>query len=397
MREHPIPQDITGYRFHIIGNMTIKQFALIATGVGVSFLLYQTNLIGIIKWPLTGLVFGLGFALAFLPFEERPLDHWLFTFFKTLYKPTRYYWQRQPQVPDVFSYRPDDRRKQTAPELDLSPMRRQRIREYLQSVRAGQQPSQQQTADQVAIDAIMELFRETPAAARSQIGVGSNQHQPVGERAAKAQDVKGGDPGVSIKLRPRQAPRLELADRVVLRGQARRVSQRQKQAQVTAAARARLHQADTDSPFIDVPKMNLVKIEASVKPRHELPQPTLADQTRAYLLEPVTTQPTPATKLAASNQQLPFPDPPDQPNKLVGMVLTHPGELVNNAIVEIKSPQGDTVRAVKTNALGQFFVTTPLPNNIYTIEIEKDDLVFDPLKLTLMGGLVAPLEIRSRE
>ena len=33
MREHPIPQDITGYKFHIIGSMTLKQFLEIAIGV----------------------------------------------------------------------------------------------------------------------------------------------------------------------------------------------------------------------------------------------------------------------------------------------------------------------------------------------------------------------------
>ena len=52
MKQHPIPQDITNYRFHLIGSMTLKQFAEVAAAVIVSLIVYATNLPGIIKWPL---------------------------------------------------------------------------------------------------------------------------------------------------------------------------------------------------------------------------------------------------------------------------------------------------------------------------------------------------------
>ncbi|MDQ5951410.1 MAG: hypothetical protein QG639_691, partial [Patescibacteria group bacterium] len=58
MKEHPIPQDITNYRFHIVGSMTLKQFGEVLVGVIISFIIYQTNLIAIIKWPLIVLFFG---------------------------------------------------------------------------------------------------------------------------------------------------------------------------------------------------------------------------------------------------------------------------------------------------------------------------------------------------
>ena len=44
MREHQVPQDITGYNFHIIGEMTIKQFAEVAVGVVIAVIIYTTNL-----------------------------------------------------------------------------------------------------------------------------------------------------------------------------------------------------------------------------------------------------------------------------------------------------------------------------------------------------------------
>jgi hypothetical protein len=38
MKEHPIPQDITNYRFHIVGSMTLKQFGECAAGVIIALI-----------------------------------------------------------------------------------------------------------------------------------------------------------------------------------------------------------------------------------------------------------------------------------------------------------------------------------------------------------------------
>ena len=104
---------------------------------------------------------------------------------------------------------------------------------------------------------------------------------------------------------------------------------------------------------------------------------------------------TKATEAAAFNVNLPFPEAPTEPNKLVGMVLTKANDLVTNAIVEVLKADGTVARAVKTNALGQFFITTPLANGNYTLEIDKDGLTFEPLTLSLDGTVVKPIEIRS--
>jgi hypothetical protein len=77
------------------------------------------------------------------------------------------------------------------------------------------------------------------------------------------------------------------------------------------------------------------------------------------------------------------------------MVLTPSNDVITNAIVEIKKANGTTVRAVKTNALGQFFISTPLPDGEYVIETEKSDLRFAQLNISLSGKIVDPLEIRS--
>ena len=41
MKQHPIPQDITGYKFHLIGAMTLKQFAEVAVGAIIAFIVLK--------------------------------------------------------------------------------------------------------------------------------------------------------------------------------------------------------------------------------------------------------------------------------------------------------------------------------------------------------------------
>lgn len=101
MEQHPIPQQISSYQFKLVGDMTLKQFFQVAGGVVVSLIFYSAPIYGIIKWPLVLLSAGLGAALAFLPFQERPLERWIFAFFRSIYSPTLYFW-RKTEKPPIF-------------------------------------------------------------------------------------------------------------------------------------------------------------------------------------------------------------------------------------------------------------------------------------------------------
>lgn len=135
MTQHPIPQDITNYKFHLIGSMTLKQFAELAGGAIIAFIVYKSNLIGIVRWPLFIFIVLLSIMIAFVPFEERPLDHWIITFFKNLWKPTKFFWKKTPKVPDFFNYKTNDvNQLNISPEVNYSPARKGRIQEYLRSI-----------------------------------------------------------------------------------------------------------------------------------------------------------------------------------------------------------------------------------------------------------------------
>ncbi|MFA6007591.1 MAG: PrgI family protein [Candidatus Shapirobacteria bacterium] len=97
MEQHAIPQQITSYEFKLVGDMTLKQFLKAAAGIILALLINSTKLMALIKWPLILLFAGGGLALAFVPYEDRPLDLWLKAFLRSIYNPTVYIFKKKKQ------------------------------------------------------------------------------------------------------------------------------------------------------------------------------------------------------------------------------------------------------------------------------------------------------------
>jgi len=131
METHPIPQNISSYQFKLVGDMTLKQFFQIAGGCLVSLLFYSTNLHALIKWPLILFFALLGVALAFLPFQERPLETWIMAFFKSVYTPTIFTWSKS--IKNISFYNDEV----SAPEEKVAyPEGEIKLREYLSNTAA---------------------------------------------------------------------------------------------------------------------------------------------------------------------------------------------------------------------------------------------------------------------
>ncbi len=95
MEQHPIPQQISSYEFKLVGDMTLKQFLKAATGIILAIMINSTKIMVLVKWPLMFLFGGGGLILAFVPFEDRPLESWIVSFIKSIYSPTIYTYQRK--------------------------------------------------------------------------------------------------------------------------------------------------------------------------------------------------------------------------------------------------------------------------------------------------------------
>ena len=98
MEQHPIPQQITSYEFKLVGDMTLKQFGKAAGGIILALLINSTKLVFFVKWPLIFIFASGGLALAFVPFEDRPLETWLMAFIKSIYAPTIYFYKKMTPI-----------------------------------------------------------------------------------------------------------------------------------------------------------------------------------------------------------------------------------------------------------------------------------------------------------
>ncbi len=94
MENHPIPQDVTGFQFKLIGNMTVKQFAYLAVGVVLAWVFLQLPISFLIKIPLCSFFAILGIGLAFFPISGRPMDLMIGNFIKALLRPTQFVYEK---------------------------------------------------------------------------------------------------------------------------------------------------------------------------------------------------------------------------------------------------------------------------------------------------------------
>lgn len=401
MKEHPIPQDITGYRFHIVGSMTLKQFGEVLIGVIISFIIYQTNLYFIIKWPLIILFFGGGLLSAFVPIEERPISHWLATFFSIIYKPTQFFWKRTQNIPEPFLYKGDEQNLIQVQEVDLTPARRQRIKEFLNSTSATTPLPEDLTAqEQQQIMSVLDLFQESPV---PQGTINPTQFQKP-DLKVRVRSMRIDTPEYTETLTEVQSDNTTIDNSLA---QLTQEDFNQVLPSPDASTGIQTDEAKKDvflntsqvAQNIEIPEQDSVQIAptiAEAKEQEVIQAAPAEPEERSYIAsQEAPQQNMTATTAATFNASLPFPEKPTSPNKLVGMVLSANQELIPEAIVEISSEAGHVVRAVKTNALGQFFITTPLKPGKYILSVEKQGFNFQPLSIELKNNIVEPLEIRS--
>jgi hypothetical protein len=75
--------------------MTLKQFAKLALGVILAFLVFKSGLPVYFRFPLALFLGLLGVASAFLPIHDRPFEEWVINFFRRAYSPTIFLWKKK--------------------------------------------------------------------------------------------------------------------------------------------------------------------------------------------------------------------------------------------------------------------------------------------------------------
>lgn len=350
MGPHPIPQDVTGFQFRLVGDMTLKQFLYLAAGSGLAYLIFVfvAPTYPLVAWP--GLVISavLGVAFAFLPISSRPLDHWVAAFFKAVYSPTKRVWKKNRKT-----YREE-------------PLFSSRLLMYL----SGQKPG---AAEPVNQPPTAKPVSPPPAPTVPQPAQASSQPAtaaalPTQEELAKTVDLA------------RQAQNLQF--RII---QYERALNQIKSEATQPTATPVDYSPQTNKLMSDL--QTLVTQASTIRQKLDaVAKPVKAKaEVKANIRVVVPVKPK-QTQIALTNF----------PNVINGIVKDSRGAYLEGVIAVIHDKEGLPVRALKTNKLGQFTGSTPLPNGVYTLELEKENYAFDVLQIELTDKVLPPILITAK-
>lgn len=381
MNQHPIPQNISTYKFRLIGDMTVKQFILLALGVGGAVLFYTSNLFGLIKYTLIGISALIGIGMAFFTIDGRPMETWIKAYLTAIYAPTQFIWRKSPKIPAFFSYTPspDTIPAQTQEMLSAAVRRKQAgLSSFLQTLPEYQLSSKLNQQEASHLSQITNLFTHPqPSIPTPNV---TPTLPPPSLNQASSQIHINTLPTQTPVTPPVSTPAPTLSPPQTLRDINRPSG-------VMVAQEIQIIDDNKTRP--DPPLTGTIQVSIT-PPQPNTPQP----QVQALIQK--TLPPAQATQKPITDQNLPFPSTPTTPNTAVGMVLDKDNKIIENAIIEIRDPNGTPVRATKTNKLGQFISTTPLKNGIYQLQVDKDGYEFNLVSLELKGQILPPLKIQAK-
>ncbi len=341
MENHPIPQDVTSFQFKLIGNMTIKQFAYVASSVVLAWLLYTLAISVFIKFPLILLVTFVGFCLAFLPVEGRPVDVMLIHFIQALFASNQY----------IFHMHVGELLQTTAPQKPIAipktamPTKKEDLQLFLSTL---EKPAKDTTEKKEL------AFLNNITTMQNLSPVAQPAAPPIQQAAA---------PTPPLPPQPSLPPQEKTQEYKTLMGE---------------LEQARLQKEQLEKELVAL-KQNL------------------ANQQQATM--PVAPPPPPVVKKLAVKpfgKIVGLPNP-ESPNIIMGLIRDSRGNVLPNILVEVKDKDGNPVRAFKTNGFGQFISATPLLNGVYTLEFDdpQDQHKFDAVELTVTGSIISTIEVTS--
>jgi hypothetical protein len=338
MEQHPIPQNISSYQFRLVGDMTLKQFFQLAGGLLVAFIFYSLPIIGLIKWPLAFISAVLGVALAFLPLEERPLEKWIFAFFKAIYTPTEFIWKKTVTPPKFF---------------------------------------QDESATTPSVSAIPE--EDIPSGVKK-------IPSPLSKLEGAEQGFMGKISGIFAGFKNQTAPQNEV------------VSETLHGAPLGVSNTTQLGQINPAQKEVQIPKTAPIKIVQPGVPHlvveEHTPQVPITTQPVAPI---VAGNEMISTKQAIFSVNAAPPSPPIAANVVVGQAVNEDKKIIEGAIMEIRDSSGRPIRALRSNKLGHFVTVTPLDNGKYEIITEKDGYEFPPVSFDATGVNIPPILVTGKK
>ena len=400
MENHPIPQDITGFQFKLIGDMTVKQFAYLAAGVVIGWITFILPLATIVKIPLAGISILLGIGFAFFPIEGRPMDLMISNFVKALFSPTQFVYQKTGghlwlPVPHLTQSQKQHQAQQEAQTASLSG---QALRDYLNTL-PRKSKNRLDQKEMVFFESLANLQANTPA---PQLQI----PQPVvshafanaiaqNNQASKPQEMPDKRQSVETHTKTEEALARETMLLQQQLAQAKAIEEARSDSMGSQQAHEKVLELEKALSDTSMQKLALEKQIQELQKR-------LSTEKGSIYTPSVAQAPKTQTQNVRSIPQglgksIGLPIAPEFPNLVTGIVKDPRGNPLANILVEIKDADNNPVRAFKTNPLGQFMSATPINNGTYTIEFEdpKAENKFDIIQFSATGQIILPIEVLS--
>jgi len=436
MDNHPIPQDITGFQFKLIGNMTVKQFVYLAVGAVLAWLFFFIiDFPAIIKWPLSILSIGIGAVFAFVPVDGRPMDVMLSNFLRAVLSPTQFMYQKEGMKME----------NQTIPQSQPLNLPKFHIAmpghdanvtgiDQTQTISQPAQIQNQPAAPQAPVTLQAPLPTPTPAP-QIQVSMPLPQNQTLTpnltmQPAQTSAPINPPTPAPIIptmtiqEIEDPEESKKENKELRNLKEDNKKLEEELEKLkkQFEEALKAKDEAANTQAqapapilapaPIVAQPTPDQKELERQLveanREKEALQREILTAQAKAQAptqgVAPAVTSPTPppTTQRVRSiptgmEMAAGIPSLPEAPNLITGIVKDPRGNPLQNILIEVKDQDSNPVRAFKTNGLGKFASATSLSNGKYLITFEdaKEVNKFDAVEIELVGNPVMPLEIIS--
>ncbi len=163
MENHPIPQDITGFKFRLIGSITLKQFMYLFAAGGLSLAVYFFPISLFLKIPIIGVFALIGGALAFVPIDGRPMDKMLMNFLKALPAENAYLYHKRGTQILAFDFVQPARAVQHVTQDTTSQSQAANRALLFSQLRNAYQPDTQELENLKAIDGLFQGTEQSPA------------------------------------------------------------------------------------------------------------------------------------------------------------------------------------------------------------------------------------------
>lgn len=451
MEQHPVPRNISGFQFKLIGDMTVRQFAYLGAGVFMAYLTFRfAPFPPILRMPLAGIIGLAGVAFAFFPIQERPLDKWLILFFKSITSPTQFLWRKEEIIPDILSKPSFVRLTVSTPTNSESHQdAKNKLKAYLSTL-PTQSHERINLHEKKYMEATLSLFQQvgplpqgqpsiSPQTASSFAGqpalapipvtsaqpfvaptvVGTPQGKPttstIPVSTSPSSPLSPTAPFVPTPATTQKSPHTDqpmptpapTTQRSQTQALQPIIGSQPFVANSPQGKPTTYNQQSTTSPSSQsttssevaqllAEKERLFKeLEHLKQQTAQLAQPTVIQPVQAAVPKQPTIVTIPAQAIA---NEVGLQNLSHTPNLIIGIVKDPQRRVLPNVIITIKDEKSMPIRALKTNKLGQFETATPLPNGTYLLEVEDPmgRFVFDTAQITLSGKVFLPIEITAK-